>query len=266
MTVLQGSKLQSQKSLMRSGQNFALRQVKPLLAGMTGFSVRHQARLLQELVEANLVMTGGQSEPMPVAWMRKDLTAEQVAALKAEGKVPGMYTGTLFRVRLSFEGHAKLVLTKADYGVRHRDLEADTMRGRTPVLWMSELQSLLSGQRPSVTQMTDAVIAFISNLPLSVVRTCTLTDLQNTVYDVHTLGEKHGAWQALAVDRVASSLSSSLNDPGWKVWWCKQLWTAIRNDTLEALASRLQRLLHDAREWPDIHNLGALFAARQKAS
>ena len=237
-----------------------------LLAAMTGFSVRHQARLLQELVEANLVMTGGQSEPMPMAWMRKDLTAEKLETLKSAGKIPGMYTGTLFRVRLSFEGHAKLYLTRADYGVKHRDLEADTMRGRTPVLWMSELQTLLSGQKPSVTQMTDAVLAFISNLPLNVVRTSTPTDLQNVIYDVYALGERKGAWQALAVNRVAASLSSCFNDPNWKVWWCKQLWTAIRLSTLDTLASRLQRLLHDAREWPGIHNAGAVFAARQKVS
>ena len=186
--------------------------------------------------------------------------------MKAEGKVPGMYTGTLFRVRLSFEGHPKLFLTRADYGVRHRDLEADTMRGRTPALWMSELQTLLSGQTPSSAQMTDVVLAFISNLPLSVVRTSTLTDLQDIVHDVYTLGERKGAWQALAVDRVAAGLSFYFNDPGWRAWWCKQLWTAIRLGTLEALVSRLQRLLHDAREWPDVQNLGAVFAARQKAS
>ena len=134
------------------------------------------------------------------------------------------------------------------------------------MLWMSELQSLLSGQRPSAAQITDAVIAFISNLPLSVVRTSTLTDLQDIVYDVYTLGERKGGWQALVVDRVAAGLSSCLNDLGWKTWWCKQLWTAIRTDTLEALASRLQRLLHDAHEWPEIQNLGAVFAARQKAT
>lgn len=107
--------------------------------------------------------------------------------------------------------------------VRHRYLEADTVHGRTPMLWMSELQSLLSGQRPSAAQITDAVIAFISNLPLSVVRTSSLTDLQDIVYDVYTLGERKNAWQALAVDRVAAGLGSRLNDLGWKTWWCKQL-------------------------------------------
>ena len=45
-----------------------------------------------------------------------------------------------------------------------------------------------------------------------------------------------------------------------------ELWTAIRENTLEAFVCRLQRFLHDAREWPEVQNIGAVFAARQKAT
>ena len=228
-----------------------------LVALLAEYSTKQLGRHVEELEALGLLDAAPQSEKVP-GWQRKGRRPEA-------GKVFGMYTGTLYRVKLALEADAPR-LTRNDYRTPHRDLERDTMCGRTPELWMSELQNLLLGQVPSEEQKKAAVLAFIQHNPLDVVGTLPTESVQDAVYQMLDLAGLTGTWQAMAVNRIARMICRGLNDEGWHAWWCKQLWIAIDRDDLQALSAQLQRLLVDAREWPEAQNLGAIFAARRKAA
>lgn len=228
-----------------------------LVALLAEYSTKQLGRHVEELEALGLLDAAAQSEKVP-GWQRKGRKPEP-------GKVFGMYTGTLYRVKLALEADAPR-LTQNDYRTPHRDLERDTMCGRTPELWMSELQNLLSGQVPSEGQKRAAVLAFITHSPLDVVGTSPTESVQDAVYQMLDLAGLTGTWQALAVNRIARMICRGLNDEDWHAWWCKQLWIAIDRDDLQALSAQLQRLLVDAHEWPDAQNLGAVFAARRRAA
>jgi len=221
------------------------------------YSTKQLGRHVEELEALGLLDAAPQSEKVP-GWQRKGKRADP-------GKVFGMYTGMLYRVKLSLEADAPR-LTQTDYRTPHRDLERDVMCGRTPELWMSELQIALSGQEPSEGQKRVAVLAFITHNPLDVVRTSPDESVQDAVYQMLDLAGLRGVYQAMAVNRIARTICRGLHDEGWHAWWCKQLWLAIDRDDLQALSAQLERLLVDAREWPNAQNLGAVFAARRRAA
>ena len=228
-----------------------------LVAMLAEYSTKQLGRHVEELEALGLLDAAPQSEKVP-GWQRKGKRADP-------GKVFGMYTGTLYRVRLALEADTPR-LTQTDYRTPHRDLERDVMCGRTPELWMSELQIALSGQKPSEGQKRAAVLAFITHHPLDVVRTSPDESVQDAVYQMLDLAGLTGVYQAMAVNRIARTICRGLHDEGWHTWWCKQLWIAIDRDDLQALSAQLERLLVDAREWPDAQNLGAVFAARRRAA
>ena len=97
-----------------------------------------------------------------------------------------------------------------------------------------------------------------------------LNGVQDVVYLLPTLSAAHHTKRAALVGIMAATLSRALNDQHSRLYWCKVIWQAWQEelegrDGLQHLAAQLQRLEIDRREWGELRNPAAVFAARQRA-
>lgn len=225
----------------------------------------------------------------------------KTTSTNAEGERVTMADGTLYAVRLA-PGHTAR-LRYADYKKQYRDLDADRKAGRTAynaIRW-AEQRAMMRGEQESdqhaekntsvsiFTQQDSAARAEIRRqvyrwavIPGNVhtqdplkpdselFQADELDNVQDVVYLLPTLSAAHHTKRAALVGIMAATLSRALNDQHSRLYWCKTIWQAWQEelegrDGLQHLAAQLQRLEIDRREWGELRNPAAVFAARQRA-
>lgn len=220
---------------------------------------------------------------------------------KRQGEDVTVSDGTLYAVRLA-PGHvARLRWT--DYKKNYRDLDADRKAGRTAhnaIKWAVQRAKMRAEadadqheeKNTSVSIFTHEGSAARAEILGQIYRWAVipgdikaenplnsdselfqadeLNTVQDVVYLLPTLAAAHHTKRAALVGIMAATLARALNDEHSRRYWCAVIWQHWQaelegRDGLQHLAAQLQRLDIDRREWGELRNPAALFAARQRA-
>lgn len=84
----------------------------------------------------------------------------------------------------------------------------------------------------------------------------------DVVYTLPLLGEAYPTKRAPLIGIMAATLARSLNDQQSRAWYCRLLWDAWTAENegragLQALATQIERLDIDRREWKSLRNPAA---------
>lgn len=168
--------------------------------------------------------------------------------------------GTLFAV--PFKAHTRPRIRYDDLKMQYRDLDLD--RSQKNTVW-SVLQSITYTGVKDIYQRLKELALSIFSLKPSLIADC--NTMQDFVYELGSVLNVHPTQRQKVVSELATTLATLLKDTKSHRWYCKIIWEAFLSEIegtrgLGVLASQLQRLTIDRREWITLRNPAALLASR----
>jgi hypothetical protein len=199
-------------------------------------------------------------------------TLKEAGLLAFKGHVGNWYglarrTGTVFAVSMRAGYRAQLYF----HDLKHewRDLTADTQQEKTAWGFLKGLQSHPERETASRTALKAwALFPGQTHIdPLKIDCKDSLGTVLDVVYALPSVSEAHPTKRAALVGVLGAALASLLGDQHSRRYWCRVIWDAWRDEIegrsgLQLLQAQLSRLEADRREWRELRNPAALFAAR----
>lgn len=210
------------------------------------YTERHTYTLADELSAAGLIAGGGH--------------AQNVNGLSR-------YDGTLWKVR-TVPGHVPQVAPdewKFDW---RPDFAADYYGKRSSKTEISGLEAKDGGKAVYAALLARAAVPGVRNPPaVTSPENCGKADLHAIAADLPGLVHAHPKDRHAAVTRLASRLTTALNEPERHRQWCRAIYAALNAENqlrpgLQQLALQLTRLAVDLREGAPWKRPGAVLASR----